>query len=339
MAWTLEIAGVSTIALSPHLIPEVQRGCEAFTVPVTDTHETYGFTWLPQTELYLHLLNGEGVPPGNYGNYGYPNSGYSACEEENERLTESLRNKVTAIKSLSIEIGHEVKHQNKLLAEMDSQFDSTTGFLGNNAEICLLPLDDGPCRARIPSYYYDRYTQSCREFMYGGCEGNANNFETLEACNEACWKIEKVPKICRLKVNKKQCGELREQYFFNLSSMTCEKFISGGCHSDENRFPDKASCMDFCAPKRAPAFCYSPKDEGLCSANVTRYYFNPRHKACEAFTYTGCGGNDNNFVNLKDCKRTCVKVLLIFDTEDVCLNHPLLKVFHLNHSTVILMTN
>ncbi|KAG5210136.1 hypothetical protein JEQ12_015330 [Ovis aries] len=130
MAWTLEIAGVSTIALSPHLIPEVQRGCEAFTVPVTDTHETYGFTWLPQTELYLHLLNGEGVPPGNYGNYGYPNSGYSACEEENERLTESLRNKVTAIKSLSIEIGHEVKHQNKLLAEMDSQFDSTTGFLG-----------------------------------------------------------------------------------------------------------------------------------------------------------------------------------------------------------------
>uniref|UniRef100_F6X459 BET1 homolog n=1 Tax=Equus caballus TaxID=9796 RepID=F6X459_HORSE len=56
--------------------------------------------------------------------------GYSACEEENERLTESLRSKVTAIKSLSIEIGHEVKQQNKLLAEMDSEFDSTTGFLG-----------------------------------------------------------------------------------------------------------------------------------------------------------------------------------------------------------------
>ncbi|TEA24757.1 hypothetical protein DBR06_SOUSAS35810016, partial [Sousa chinensis] len=47
-------------------------------------------------------VDGEGVPPGNYGNYGYPNSGYSACEEENERLTESLRNKVTAIKSVSI---------------------------------------------------------------------------------------------------------------------------------------------------------------------------------------------------------------------------------------------
>lgn len=180
---------------------------------------------------------------------------------------------------------------------------------GNYSEICLLPPDEGPCRALVPSYYYDRYTQSCREFMYGGCEGNANNFETWEACDEACWRIEKVPKICRLEVSKRQCGELREEYFFNLSSMTCEKFLSGGCHGNANRFLDEATCMGFCAPKKSPSFCYSPKDEGLCSANVTRYYFNPRHKACETFTYTGCGGNDNNFVSMKDCKRACVKAL------------------------------
>ncbi|XP_066483989.1 BET1 homolog [Tiliqua scincoides] len=69
----------------------------------------------------------EGAPGGNYG---YTNSGYSVYEEENERLTESLRSKVTAIKSLSIEIGTEVKQQNKMLAEMDNDFDSTGGFLG-----------------------------------------------------------------------------------------------------------------------------------------------------------------------------------------------------------------
>ncbi|XP_037692611.1 tissue factor pathway inhibitor 2 [Choloepus didactylus] len=178
---------------------------------------------------------------------------------------------------------------------------------GNNAEICLLPLDEGPCRARIPSYYYDRYTQSCRMFMYGGCEGNANNFETWEDCDEACWKIEKVPKICRLKVSEGQCEALKEEYFFNLSSMTCEKFISGHCLRNQNRFPDEATCMGFCAPKKRPSFCFSPKDGGLCSANVTRYYFNPRHKTCETFTYTGCGGNDNNFVSMEDCKRVCAK--------------------------------
>ncbi|XP_020834240.1 BET1 homolog isoform X2 [Phascolarctos cinereus] len=70
---------------------------------------------------------GEGGPP--TGHHSYANSGYSSLEEENARLTESLRTKVTAIKSLSIEIGHEVKHQNKMLTEMDSEFDSTTGFL------------------------------------------------------------------------------------------------------------------------------------------------------------------------------------------------------------------
>ncbi|KAM6277282.1 BET1 homolog isoform 3-T3 [Spheniscus humboldti] len=58
---------------------------------------------------------GDGAPTGNYG---YTNSGYSVYEEENERLTESLRTKVSAIKSLSIEIGTEVKNQNKMLSEM-----------------------------------------------------------------------------------------------------------------------------------------------------------------------------------------------------------------------------
>uniref|UniRef100_A0A6B0U9S4 Putative kunitz n=1 Tax=Ixodes ricinus TaxID=34613 RepID=A0A6B0U9S4_IXORI len=51
---------------------------------------------------------------------------------------------------------------------------------------CTYPEDDGPCRARIPSYFFDNETQLCKEFMYGGCEGNANNFETLELCKQTC---------------------------------------------------------------------------------------------------------------------------------------------------------
>ncbi|XP_053570033.1 BET1 homolog [Bombina bombina] len=58
-------------------------------------------------------------------------SGYSVYEEENEKLTENLRNKATALKSLSIEIGTEVKYHNKLLGEMDSDFDSAGGLLGS----------------------------------------------------------------------------------------------------------------------------------------------------------------------------------------------------------------
>nr|QKV49749.1 tissue factor pathway inhibitor 2 [Blarina brevicauda] len=194
-----------------------------------------------------------------------------------------------------------------LLLKGNALSDATEAKPVNNAEVCLLPLDVGPCRALIPSYYYDRYTQSCRLFMYGGCEGNTNNFETLEDCKDACWRIEKVPKVCRLDINEERCGKSTEEYFFDLSTMTCEKYRSDGCQGNGNQFPDEATCLGFCRPKRRPSFCYSPKDGGLCSANVTRYYFNARNRECEAFTYTGCGGNDNNFVTVKDCQQACAK--------------------------------
>ncbi|XP_073485691.1 BET1 homolog isoform X2 [Aquarana catesbeiana] len=58
-------------------------------------------------------------------------SGYNVYEQENDRLTESLRLKANALKSLSIDIGAEVKFHNKLLGEMDSDFDSTGGILGS----------------------------------------------------------------------------------------------------------------------------------------------------------------------------------------------------------------
>ncbi|GAB6022092.1 protein transport protein bet1 [Chamberlinius hualienensis] len=37
--------------------------------------------------------------------------------------------KVSAVKSLSIDIGHEIREQKKLLDDMDNDFDRTGGFL------------------------------------------------------------------------------------------------------------------------------------------------------------------------------------------------------------------
>ena len=41
-------------------------------------------------------------------------------------------------------------------------------------------------RASIQRFYYDNETRQCQSFTYGGCQGNTNNFETVEACEEAC---------------------------------------------------------------------------------------------------------------------------------------------------------
>lgn len=56
------------------------------------------------------------------------------------------------------------------------------------ADICSLPPETGPCYASKPRYHFDPASRQCREFIYGGCEGNANNFQTIEECEKRCDK-------------------------------------------------------------------------------------------------------------------------------------------------------
>ena len=52
-------------------------------------------------------------------------------ERENDQLINSLSSKVSALKSLTIDIGNEVKEQNKYLDGMDNDFDFGSGMLGS----------------------------------------------------------------------------------------------------------------------------------------------------------------------------------------------------------------
>lgn len=57
---------------------------------------------------------------------------------------------------------------------------------GATSDACSLPLETGPCDAAFTRYGFNPKTQRCEPFSYGGCEGNANNFETFEACVGVC---------------------------------------------------------------------------------------------------------------------------------------------------------
>lgn len=46
---------------------------------------------------------------------------------------------------------------------------------------CDLDPDGGPCDAAFPRYYFDKETQECKEFIWGGCEGVVP-FDTMEEC-------------------------------------------------------------------------------------------------------------------------------------------------------------
>lgn len=57
---------------------------------------------------------------------------------------------------------------------------------GDGGDPCSQPKQAGPCEAAVPRFWFDSSTGKCTAFTYGGCAGNANNFETAEACLAAC---------------------------------------------------------------------------------------------------------------------------------------------------------
>ncbi|KAK8777427.1 hypothetical protein V5799_029229 [Amblyomma americanum] len=61
-----------------------------------------------------------------------------------------------------------------------------SGLFASVADVCRRPAYSGPCMASIPRFYYDAQTKQCRQFIYGGCHSNGNNFETLRQCMDAC---------------------------------------------------------------------------------------------------------------------------------------------------------
>ncbi|XP_063174157.1 tissue factor pathway inhibitor isoform X2 [Candoia aspera] len=217
--------------------------------------------------------------------------------------------------------------------------------------ICALKADSGPCKALHARYYFDIQTRHCESFNFGGCEGNENNFLTLEECQEKCiikdvpekrkssrLKNEK-PSFCLLENDPGVCRGLISRYFYNKESQQCEKFQYGGCLGNQNNFKSLQECQDTChdsvssanslqtdddhkvfstiknnsAPlikpelSLLPSLCVMSMDRGLCKANEKRFSYNHTAGRCRPFSYTGCGGNENNFTSRKACLQMCKK--------------------------------
>ena len=54
--------------------------------------------------------------------------------------------------------------------------------------------DYGPCVGRFYKWFYDNRRKECREFTFGGCEGNGNRFSSRDECETVCFMREE-PKI------------------------------------------------------------------------------------------------------------------------------------------------
>ncbi|XP_047397083.1 eppin [Sciurus carolinensis] len=53
-------------------------------------------------------------------------------------------------------------------------------------DICNLPKEAGPCMALFRRWWYSKKNNTCYSFVYGGCQGNNNNFQTKSICQNTC---------------------------------------------------------------------------------------------------------------------------------------------------------
>uniref|UniRef100_A0A0K8RA04 Putative salivary kunitz domain protein n=1 Tax=Ixodes ricinus TaxID=34613 RepID=A0A0K8RA04_IXORI len=116
--------------------------------------------------------------------------------------------------------------------------------------ICALYPDDGPCRARVPQFYFNMTTKTCKEFIYGGCEGNANVFRDEDECLKKC-KGPQVPSICSVPYEDEECRytiyKPQKRYYYNKTYNECILLVDiTRCPKTQNIFWNKKDCERRC---------------------------------------------------------------------------------------------
>ncbi|XP_074658955.1 kappaPI-actitoxin-Avd3a-like [Tubulanus polymorphus] len=72
-----------------------------------------------------------------------------------------------------------------------------------------------------------------------------------------------------------------------------------------------------------PMECYLPAIKGVCiydahQIGIPRYFFNHETKNCEKFFYSGCKGNENNFLAKELCEARCIYKTTIREEPKDC---------------------
>lgn len=52
--------------------------------------------------------------------------------------------------------------------------------------VCWAPAESGPCHDMLERWYFMPEKRRCAPFLFGGCGGNRNNFESEEYCLAVC---------------------------------------------------------------------------------------------------------------------------------------------------------
>ncbi|EYB92941.1 hypothetical protein Y032_0188g1149 [Ancylostoma ceylanicum] len=77
-------------------------------------------------------------------------------------------------------------NENRFATQMDCELTCKGKKPSNNAALCSYDPDPGPCNQLRYMWFYNQTRGTCNQFLYGGCEGNSNRFESFEVCQKNC---------------------------------------------------------------------------------------------------------------------------------------------------------
>ncbi|ETN70696.1 Kunitz/Bovine pancreatic trypsin inhibitor domain protein [Necator americanus] len=150
-----------------------------------------------------------------------------------------------------------------------------------------------PCFGRavtIQRFYFNPNTRKCQAFQYYGCNGNGNNFQSMESCHDHC-----------LNAADTVCAGAAALMDPNQQPQRCSSNVP--CPSGYVCNPER-----YCCPT-ADTACSAVMSRGnVCSGSPLRtmWYYDQSQRKCTQFAYNGCGGTANRFTSKKACNSVCV---------------------------------
>ncbi|VDM20671.1 unnamed protein product [Wuchereria bancrofti] len=163
---------------------------------------------------------------------------------------------------------------------------------GKSNDICNEPRVPGTGEAHLNRYAFASLTKQCLPFIYTGLGGNENNFLSRASCEATC------PVISNPCADGEPAAGSDGRYLICSTNGPNICPIGYWCHVGA----DIAASL--CCPGAQNA-CVLPLAEGSGSVAIPRWYFDRRLHQCATFTYSGYGGNQNNFQTLKECQEKC----------------------------------
>lgn len=195
--------------------------------------------------------------------------------------------------------------------------------------MCGQPRNSGlPCESRVSAlsrYYFDTTTGTCRAFQYSQCGGNANNFDTLEQCENFCLESQCSQGLgLRAGPALATCSAAQDSRVpiylptMSLPDTTCPSHYSCVQPLFGNSYICCTSSGIFFLVCFSLFLLYTTYLEHVCRDTVTsgtacfgsfltvlRYHYNSERGQCEPFQYYGCNGSGNNFLSKRQCEAAC----------------------------------